>query len=280
MTSESVTSHSDATVYGVDGCPSGWFFIRLTSDGKIVGNVAERFEAIVKEAGDSDRIFVDMPIGLPEGDERRDCDVEARSKLGSPRASSVFPTPVRKVLRTESYEQANQISKSKSGRDLTPMSWALVRKIREVDELLRRSRKARNIVREVHPEICFWALAGGRPMSNSKREREGEIYVGIEERLDVLTSFRSTIRDDYREILQKFKRKDVARDDILDAMAAAITAQAPTAFRTLPELPLEDACGLRMEMVYRGIGNLDNKQHRIHADSKPKLASDDTNDSP
>ena len=44
---------------------------------------------------------------------------------------------------------------------------------------------------------------------------------------------------------------DVADDDILDAMAAAITASTnPAALKTLPEHPTMDSRGLPMEMVY------------------------------
>lgn len=252
MGSDSLMPHPEATVYGVDGCPAGWFFIRLGSDGKIVGDVAERFEAIVNEAGDSDRIFVDIPIGLPKGVERRPCDVEARRVMrGSDRVNSVFTTPSRGVLRAETFEEANRISWEIAARGVSRQTWGIIPKIREMDKLIRNSPKALNIVREVHPEICFWALAGGKPMSHSKKKRAGGKNIGIEERLDVLKCFRPTIRDDYRKIRQKFYLGHVARDDILDAMAAAITAQAPDACRTLPERPPVDACGLRMEMVYR-----------------------------
>lgn len=257
-----MTPRPEATVYGVDGCPAGWFFVRLGSDGKIVGDIANRFEKIVNEAGDSDRIFVDIPIGLPKGVERRPCDVEARRVMrGSDRVNSVFTTPSRGVLRAETFEEANRISREIAARGVPKQTWSIIPKIREMDKLMRNSPKARDVVREVHPEICFWALAGGRPMSHSKKKREGEIYVGIEERLEVLKCFLPNIRDDYGEILQKFMRKDVARDDILDAMAAAITAQAPDACRTLPERPAVDTCGLRMEMVYRYFGNLESEQY-------------------
>ena len=52
-------------------------------------------------------------------------------------------------------------------------------------------------------------------------------------------------------MLRQFKRKEVARDDAVDALAAAVTAAAPAAaLRTLPPQPHEDRTGLRMEMVY------------------------------
>ena len=45
--------------------------------------------------------------------------------------------------------------------------------------------------------------------------------------------------------------RGVARDDVVDAMAAAVTAAAgDAALRTLPTRPPRDTCGLPMEMLY------------------------------
>ena len=55
----------------------------------------------------------------------------------------------------------------------------------------------------------------------------------------------------FDEIRTGYRSRDLADDDILDAMAVAITASADRgALRTLPELPVEDSRGLPMEMVY------------------------------
>jgi len=50
-----------------------------------------------------------------------------------------------------------------------------------VDELLRGDGDARSRVREVHPEVCFWGLAGGLPMNVHKKDRDGSApqVVGI-----------------------------------------------------------------------------------------------------
>ena len=49
--------------------------------------------------------------------------------------------------------------------------------------LLRRDAKAREIVREVHPELCFWALNDRKPMCYSKRAKA---RAGFDERMAVL----------------------------------------------------------------------------------------------
>jgi predicted RNase H-like nuclease len=52
--------------------------------------------------------------------------------------------------------------------------------------------------------------------------------------------------------MTRWPRRDLARDDIVDAIAALACAIAPAAeVRTLPADPPRDSCGLAMEMVYR-----------------------------
>ena len=139
--------------------------------------------------GREDRIFVDMPIGLPEPGNSRPCDTEARKLLGSPRSSSVFPPPSRAVLRAGTYDEARRISLETTGKSLSKQTFALIARIREVDALMRECEKARGIVREVHPEVCFWALNGEVSMQHSKRQENGR-----RERRDVLERHHASAR--------------------------------------------------------------------------------------
>ena len=180
------------------------------------------------------------------GGEGRLCDSEARRKLAPHRTSSVFPVPVRSALTAETYEEANEKNRQASGKGLPRQTYAIMPKIREVDSLLRDSARARRVVREVHPEICFWALAGDSPMRHNKKTRRG-----FDERVAVLERFHPSAVGCFDEIRTRYRRSDLADDDILDAMALAITASANrAALRTLPKHPVEDSCGLPMEMVY------------------------------
>lgn len=112
--------------------------------------------------------------------------------------------------------------------------------------MMRGSVKARRIVREVHPEICFWALAGEKPMTHNKKKQKGS-----GERIAVLEEIRPSVGGEFRQICNSLPRKKVAPDDILDAMVAAITASAdPETLWSLPKQPMRDSCGLPMEMVY------------------------------
>ena len=235
---------ASGTAYGIDGCRAGWFYVALARSGEPRWGIVGAIEELVSSADASDRIFVDIPIGLPNGREGRLCDKEARRRLGR-RASTVFPPPVRAALAAATYEDANRISREESGKGMTKQTFAILPKIREVDCLLRKSEKARHIIREVHPEICFWALAGRSPLSPKKTA------AGFDERFVLLEGFRPSVGEDFDRIRTEFRRGDVANDDILDAMAAAITASAdPVALKTLPEHPTKDSRGLPMEMVY------------------------------
>ena len=238
---------ASGTAYGVDGCRAGWFYFALPRSRETAWGIAGTMKELVSSVDDSDRVFVDIPIGLPDGPERRLCDSEARARLRGPRASSVFPAPVRAALAAETYEDARQISRRVSDRGLTRQTFAILPRIKEVDSLLQKSEKARRIVREIHPEICFWALAGGSPMRQSKKTG-----AGFDERFVLLEGVHPSVRVDFHEIRAGFRSWDLGDDDILDAMAAAITASAdPWALRTLPRQPAKDSCGLPMEIVYR-----------------------------
>ena len=150
--------------------------------------------------------------------------------------NSVFPAPARAVLDASDYEDAKRRSwEATGGKAVSVQTFAIVPKIRGVDALLRRDARARRFVREIHPEVCFKEEAGFR------------------ERLGVLERIRPGARREIDKILKCFKRKEVARDDAVDAMVAAVTAAHDEAvLRTLPPCPPQDSAGLPMEMVYAG----------------------------
>ena len=208
--------------------------------------VAEKLEELLPDVGGSDRIFVDIPIGLPAGKEGRDCDKEARFKLGRKRGSSVFPAPVRAILGARDYEDAKMRSQDACGKKISKQAWEIVSKICEVDELMRRNDKAKHFIREVHPELCFWALNGGRPMENKKKDKSG-----FHERKSVLSRWLPKADLLVSSVRQQFLVKQVGNDDIVDATAAAVTALADSSIlRTVPENPSRDDFGLPVEMVY------------------------------
>lgn len=119
-------------------------------------------------------------------------------------------------------------------------------KIREVDDLLQQHPAARSAIRECHPEVCFHAITG-EPTTYRKSSA-----AGLNERLAALQRVVPEVHDLYDQALKNWRRKKVARDDILDAMVAAWTALGwPDELITLPDRPPRDSEGLPMEMVVR-----------------------------
>jgi predicted RNase H-like nuclease len=216
------SGESGAFYVGVDGCKEGWFAVALADGGWHAGvfpDVASLWERFRGAA----LILIDVPIGLRDcGPEERTCDREARRFLGPERASSVFPAPCRAAVYADSYHEASKINQRLTGRRLSRQAWGIARKIREVDEFLTQEGKARLRIRETHPEVCFWALAG-RPMKHPKKTGSG-----FEERLEVLRSAYPGVDVVVQGALSVCRYGQVARDDVLDALVAAVSASMGT----------------------------------------------------
>ena len=229
---------------GLDACRKGWFAVSLglqdnwkTDIYETIGDVGEAFQ---KPA----LIFIDMPIGLPDSS-RRLCDTHAR-KILRHRASSVFAVPCRTALTAKTYRSALRINKRVTGVGLSIQTWNISSKINEVDQWLLNKRPAKQQIRESHPELCFWALAGGQPMACSKKSPPG-----FAERYTILKKIFPHTGAMVDLALHRFRRKDLARDDILDAIALAVSARfSAKSSKTIPADPPKDKKGLPMEIVF------------------------------
>ena len=241
---------------GVDGCPCGWFSVGFDGDGGYEPEKFSSFSALVDHYKGAKLILVDIPIGLPECNEGpRRCDIEARAKLTDGRKSSVFPAPTRKTVHTawqfpKNYNKAKEIEKKCAGKGLSIQAFSIAPKIAEVDMLMvSRGGNENPQIREIHPEILFWGFNGRQSTNYSKKKKEG-----IEERIEILEKVEPKTQEIFDAACSKFYRKDVARDDVLDALAAAVAARGwwqGQGLRTLPENPDKDSKGLAMEMVCR-----------------------------
>ena len=236
---------------GVDGCPRGWFSVGLDGHGGFEVAVFPTFRELLSQYSGAELVLVDIPIGLPEGEGGRDCDRETRKRLGA-RRSSVFPCPTRQTVRQAAdsprdYRAACNVERRLTGKNISQQAFRIAPKIAQVDEtLLKRGPNAVPRIREVHPELCFWALNQRQPMKFNKKKAQGET-----ERLKVLERFNPHAQNAFDAACKKFLRKDVARDDIVDALALAVTAkQGHGMLRTVPEDPPRDAKGLPMEIAY------------------------------
>ena len=241
---------------GVDGCRYGWFSVGLDEEGGLAGyGVHETFDDLMSHHANACMILVDIPIGLPQGPGGRDCDREARKKLGRRRQSSVFSAPTRQavqeVVKSNSYKAASRVQCEVTQKGLSKQTFNIMCKIAQVDKVLEgRDADARPEVREVHPEVCFWALNGRKPMSHNKKIREGK-----RERLDVLKCHLPKARGIYKGLARGFPSSQVDDDDIIDALAAAVTGWLGKTGRgrmaRLPcDSPPKDCRGLPMEVVY------------------------------
>lgn len=227
-------------IAGADGCKAGWLLVQATRLGARVEHAvcATAAELVAHTAPDG-IVGVDIPIGLTSAGSRS-ADRAAREVLG-PRRSSIFFAPLRVTLGAATHAEANQLSRQYSGKGISQQTFHISRKIAEMDDVLRADASAAARVHEVHPEVCFTVLNGDRPMQHPKKQAAGQA-----ERLALIDALFPGAFDAIRAA---YARKDVASDDILDALVALWTAsriRAGTAL-SFPEGPVHrDAHGLAM----------------------------------
>ena len=229
---------------GLDGCKPGWIAIyKGLNEREIQSGVVARIEELFAVLEELSVVAIDIPIGLTESGPRQ-CDRLARRAIG-PRASSVFPAPIRAVIDALTYTDASRISRERQDCGISQQSFAIYPKVRSVDEALRSNPQIRDKVYEVHPEVCFRAWNGGAAMMHPKKT-----LTGGSDRLRLVSSHFG--ENAFQSVRARHSRRDVADDDILDAFAALWTAEriAAGTARTLPEQPPVDTAGLPMRIVY------------------------------
>jgi predicted RNase H-like nuclease len=232
-----------AVVVGIDGCPTGWLCLaKDLSTGGVQARILSSIGDLMALEPRPDVVMVDVPIGLTAAGPRK-CDRDARARLKPPRASSVFPAPIRPMLVATTYAEACQIGEATDGRKLSRQAWAILPKIREVDTFLRTDPTLNQWVREVHPELCFWAWNGSKAMVHRKKSSAGRT-----EREGVVEPLYGAA---YTAAQSSLPRGRYRNDDLLDAFAALWSGERAVAGKELviPEEPPIDSHGLRMEMV-------------------------------
>lgn len=229
-------------VIGVDGCRAGWLAaIHDLERDELSVAVYPTFSDLLSSEHNSDVIAIDIPIGLSES-EPRAADLCARQMLGS-KGSSVFPAPCRASLGGTTYEAASALSFSASEKKLSKQTYAILDKVRQVDDALTSGAHRHVRIVETHPEICFAFLNSNQPIIPNKKSDEGR-----RARLAVLPQAHRLAFDAY---VNGWKRKEVAIDDILDALAAAWTAARvfQGIARSFPPAPdVFDALGIPMRI--------------------------------
>jgi predicted RNase H-like nuclease len=237
-------------VAGIDGCPAGWVVVfRSITDRRhkasIVASLAEVF------SGDQRPLVaaVDIPIGLPAVSQAggRNADRECRKLLGRPRQSSIFPAPSRAALPAVSFREACELEMRSSipSKRINKQTFNIMGKIREADAI---AHGLQGSLFECHPEMSFWAMNDRRAMPLPKKGRGNTCKAGesgSSERRRLLISH------GYSEVFLSTRfaaSRQCGADDLLDACAAAWTAQRILAGEAIrfPAVPDLDGTGLDM----------------------------------
>ncbi len=200
---------------GIDGCKYGWICAQLKNEAvslTLFGHINE-----VKKV-DSQRIFIDIPIGLSDQFNTRTIDFELRKLLSKKRKSSVFTPPIREALEAPTYQLGNQINKSISGKGISIQAWNIGHKIKEVNQFLSQNRFYQKKMSESHPELCFELLNNG-PLNHSKKTLSG-----MEERIKIINKYINISFQEIRNFGKECKSDKAKLDDIIDAIVLSLSA--------------------------------------------------------
>ena len=213
-------TETTAWVAGADGFRDGWVVVlhRPATDTTRCRTV-DGVDALLDLPEAPAMLGVDMVIGLPDRAEPggRACDRAARQLLGHPRGASVFSPPAHAVLGTETYDEAQRRNRA-SGPDapgLTKQAFYLLPKMRALTEHVTPARQER--VREVHPELAFFAMNGDAPVAHSKHTEDGRAA-----RIELLDAHGFSAIE---SALSALPSGPLGTDDVLDAHAACWTAR-------------------------------------------------------
>jgi predicted RNase H-like nuclease len=237
-------------IAGVDGCKAGWVAVLFPSgrpdqaEARVFPSFAELLEALPQNS----LIGVDMPIGLPDRVRQggREPDWAAREFLGLCR-SRVFLIPSRSAVYTYAQGYAAVCAEAEKTSDppraVSKQAFWILPRIQEIDRILIGDSSARSRVFEVHPEISFALMSGGRPLLEPKKVKGRDHLPGLEQRKQLLqqNAFALTL-------LEAARRAGVGLDDLLDACACAWSAVrfAKGQARLFPPHPGTDAYGLEV----------------------------------
>ncbi len=226
---------------GVDGCRGGWI-VAILNQGKLIIKKYNSLEAIIDDYEKFDGFLIDMVIGLPSNKEQIRPDIYAR-KIIKERTSTIFPAPCRQAVYVGTVSQAYNENERVLGKKFTPLTVGIIPKIREVDTFLQENIQYKNVIQESHPEVCF-ARLNGRTVLSKKSELEG-----IEERICILSKYITGVSQSHIKLYAKNLKCDM--DDVIDAICLAVSANLfeQGAYERIPELPMIDETGLRMQMV-------------------------------
>jgi predicted RNase H-like nuclease len=238
---------SDIWLAGVDGCRAGWIVALVRpAGGEVRLRIVPRFADVLAAAERPAIVAVDMPIGLPPriGPGGRGPESAVRPLLGQ-RQSSVFAVPSRAAVFAEDYREACRIASETSDppRKVSKQLFNIAPRIREVDECLRANPDAARRTFEVHPEVAFWRLNGGKALTEPKKVKSRPYEPGLALRRGLLIAAGLS-----SDTVNAAPPKGSGPDDLLDALACASVARRLHRGEATPypNPPPRDAFGLAM----------------------------------
>ena len=199
-------------IAGLDGCEDGWMAACQSESGEIELRFVERPEDRLQETR-TRMLAIDIPIGLLDRSPRG-ADVAARRLLKG-RSSCVFNAPIRPILAANSQSDANRIWREVEGKGCSAQGFALVTKVVEIDELVRRRSGIRVRLLEGHPEVSFAKMNGEAALPVSKHSQEG-----LQLRCDLLAN---AFERDVERLVSRQPRS--MRTDAVHALALLWTAR-------------------------------------------------------
>lgn len=236
---------------GAHFCGDAWVGVAFDADGydhaavfDSIGDCWLRYEDV------ADRILVDVPIGLPD-DGDRTCDRLARELLGS-QASVIVTPPVPDAIRKRRYAVANRVHERQTDSTLSERAFAMSDAIAVLGDMFEEFPRARDVLAESHPELCYRAFAGA-PL-----EHERGTAGGYAERMRTLASLDRDAPPAVQSAAEAIAGDDVTVTDVLDAMVLAYAAWPGGGQRySLPPDPPTDGRGNPMQLAYRAEQSLD-----------------------
>ncbi len=235
------TGKKEYFAVGIDWMKPYWLAVEMRNNELSVQKL-KHIEEINTCYKNADALLIDIPIGLPENNEqaRLRPDVQARAYLQGARKSSIFNVLYRQIVYAETTKQAWELNRQLNAK-MAVVGDALRPMLREVDSFLAENPQWQNRLVESHPEVAFQMLNGGNGLQYSKHTE-----AGIQERIEILQKYGV----DPFSLLAAFTTKQ--HEDVLDAMCLAVSAMlgCKNGFQTIPEKPICDSRGLKMQMVF------------------------------
>jgi predicted RNase H-like nuclease len=260
------------TYAGIDWSSGGWIVVGYGNDTFSTRTYDSLEQFWDDHDEDCERAVVDVPLGLCESRESDDCpcpndgteddeeiaracDIEARKCVG-PMYRLVFTAPARGAaeLVEEEKDHATVSEKNRdlTGKGLSSQAKSICKGIVEARALLTHDEGPdTTTLVEGHPEVCFAAFAG------NKFEHTKRTAPGVAKRLDALAAVPEYEEGDWLDLAKRLDDPDrkVGLDDLLDALALALTACAPDSeLARLPDDTAEpplDTTGIPMAIRYR-----------------------------